>query len=253
MLRHVNHPVATRIGLALATVTAIFGTVASVQAQTTYVGASAVADIARFSSAGIADSSGGEAFGWALRVGTAVTDRWGIDLEFTRPGAIEQENPFNILAGRAQTIFTDFAPSLIPISPGMPIDIGRLSGSLSLPFSATTTQRYSTLTVMPYIRQSLGSRADLVYLGGLAFVRTSSELSFSGGFGSIGGIRPGGGIPRFEQEIVTYGAAPAVGVDAHVSMTEHLRLVPGLRLLVVDEGGRSGWLTRPSIGLQWTF
>ena len=253
MLRPVNRPVWTRIGLALATVTAIFGTAATVQAQTTYVGASAVADIARFSSAGIEDSSGGEAFGWAVRVGTAVTDRWGIDLEFTRPGEIEQENSFNILAGGAQTVFTGLAPSLIPISPGMPIDIGRIGAALSLPFSPVTTQRYSTLTVMPYIRQSLGSRADIVYLGGLAFVRTSSELSFGGGFGSIGGIRPGGGLTRFEQSFVTYGAAPAVGLDVRVSMTDHLRLVPGLRLLVVDEGGRSGWLTRPSVGLQWTF
>ena len=251
MLRHANHPVAARIGLALATITAIFGTVTTVQAQSTYVGASAVADIARFSSAGIEDSSGGEAFGWALRVGTSITDRWGIDLEFTRPGEIEQENPFDILAGRPQTIFTGFAPGLIPVSPGMPIDIGRIGASLSLPFSSTTAQRYSTLTVMPYIRQSLGSRADIVYLGGLAFVRTSSELSFSG-LGSVGG-RPGTGIPRFEQSFVTYGAAPAVGLDVRVSMTDHLRLVPGLRLLVVDEGGRNGWLTRPSIGLQWTF
>ena len=252
MLQHVNHPVTARIGLALATITAIFGTVASVQAQTTYVGASAVADIARFSSAGIEDSSGGEAFGWSLRVGTAITDRWGIDLEFTRPGEIEQENSFDFLAGRPQTIFTGFAPSLIPISPGMPIDIGRIGASLSLPFSSTTAHRYSTLTIMPYIRQSLGSRADIVYLGGLALVRTSSELSFGGSLGSVGG-RPGAGIPRFEQSLVSYGAAPAVGLDVRVSMTDRLRLVPGLRLLVVDEGGRSGWITRPSIGLQWTF
>jgi len=251
MLRYVNHPIATRIGAALATVTAIFSTVATVQAQT-YVGASAVADIARFSSAGIEDSSGGEAFGWAFRVGTAVTDRWGVDLEFTRPGEIEQENSFNLLGGLAQTVFPDLAPGLIPVSPGMPIDIGRIGAPLSLPFSSETTQRYSTLTVMPYIRQSLGSRADIVYLGGLAFVRTSNEFSFNGGFSPVGGIRPGGGT-RFEQSFVTYGAAPAVGLDVRVSMTDHLRLVPGLRLLVVDEGGRSGWLTRPSIGLQWTF
>ena len=110
-----------------------------------------------------------------------------------------------------------------------------------------TKQRYSTLTVMPYLRQSLGSRADIVYLGGLAFVRTSSQVSFGGGIRLLGSVIP------FEQSFVTYGAAPVVGVDVRVSMTDHLRLVPGLRLLVVDEGGRSGWVTRPSIGLQWTF
>ena len=99
---------------------------------------------------------------------------------------------------------------------------------------------------MPYLRQSLGSRADIVYLGGLAFVRTSSRISFGGGIRLLAGN-------GFEQSFVTYGAAPAVGLDVRVSMTDHLRLVPGLRLLVVDEGGRSGWVTRPSIGLQWTF
>jgi len=243
MLRHVNLSVATRTGLVLATVT--FCTVGTVQAQTPYVGASAVADIARFGSYGVGDSAGGEGFGGAIRVGTAVSDRWGIDLEFTRPGEIEQENPFSILAG-IQTVFTDLAPGLVPLPTGMPIDLGRIGASFPAPFSSTTTYRYSTVTVMPYLRQSLGSRADIVYLGGLAFVRTGSRMSFGGG------IRPLGGI-GFEQSFVTYSAAPAVGLDVRVAMTERLRLVPGLRVLVVDESGRSGWLTRPSVGLQWTF
>jgi hypothetical protein len=244
MLRHVNLSVATRIGLALATVTFTLCAVGTVQAQTTYVGASAVADIARFGSTGVGDSSGGEAFGGAIRVGTSVTDRWGIDLEFTRPGEIEQENSFSILAGRIRTVFTDLVPGLV--APGMPIDLGRIGASFPAPFSSTTTYRYSTFTVMPYLRQTLGSRADVVYLGGLAFVRTASDIRFGGG------LRPLGGI-GFEQSFVTYSAAPAVGLDVRVSMTERLRLVPGLRVLVVDESGRSGWLIRPSIGLQWTF
>jgi hypothetical protein len=247
MLRHVNHSVATRIGLALATVTLTFCAVGTVQAQTTYVGASAVADIARFGSAGVEDSSGGEAFGWAIRVGTAITDRWGIDLEFTRPGEIEQENSFSYLAGGLETVLPDFAPGRFPPATGIPIDIGRIGTALSVPFSSMTKQRYSTLTVMPYVRQSLGSRADILYSGGLALVRNSSQVSLGGGIRLLGSITP------FEQSFVTYGAAPVVGVDVRVSMTDHLRLVPGLRLLVVDEGGRSGWVTRPSIGLQWTF
>ena len=244
MLRHANLSLATRVGLALVTV--IFWTVGTVQAQTIYVGGSAVADIARFGSIGIGDSSGGEAFGGAIRVGTAVTDRWGIDLEFTRPGEIEQENPLSILAGAFETVLPGLAPGRVPLPGGMPIDIGRIGTALSVPFSSTTAYRYSTFTVMPYLRQSLGSRADIVYLGGLAFVRTSSRISLGGGIRLLAGN-------GFEQSFVTYGAAPAVGLDVRVSMTDHLRLVPGLRVLVVDESGRSGWLTRPSIGLQWIF
>ena len=246
MLRHVNFSVASRAGLALATLTLIFCTVGTVQAQTPYVGASALADIARFGSVGIGDSTGGEAFGGAIRVGTAVTDRWGIDLEFTRPGEIEQENSFSYLAGAFETVLPGLAPGRVSLPGGMPIDIGRIGTALSIPFSSTTAYRYSTFTVMPYLRQSLGSRADIVYLGGLAFVRTSSRISVGGGIRLLAGN-------GFEQSFVTYGAAPAVGLDVRVSMTDHLRLVPGLRVLVVDERGRSGWLTRPSIGLQWIF
>jgi hypothetical protein len=247
MLRHVKTSGATRVGLAL--VAAALCTVGTAQAQSTYVGASALADIARFSSAGFGDSPGGEAFGGAIRVGTGVTERWGIDLEFTRPGEIEQENSLYYALGRFETALVDLVPGLAPSTPpgGMPIDIGRIGASLPFPFSSTTTERYSTLTVMPYVRQSLGFRADIVYLGGLAFVRTTSRMNFGGG------IRPLGGLTRFEQSSVTYGSAPAVGLDVRVSMTEHVRLVPGLRLLAIDESGRTGWITRPSVGLQWTF
>src|SRR5688572_27676183 len=126
MLRHVNPSGATRVGLAL--VTAALCTVGTVHAQSTYVGASVQADIARFSSAGFGDSPGGEAFGGAIRVGTGVTDRWGIDLEFTRPGEIEQENPLYYALGRFETALIDLVPRPVPATPpgGMPIDIGRI-------------------------------------------------------------------------------------------------------------------------------
>ena len=107
-----------------------------------------------------------------------MTDRWGIDLEFTRPGEIEQENSFSYLAGGLETVLPDFAPGRFPPAVGMPIDIGRIGTALSVPFSSMTKQRYSTLTVMPYVRQSLGSRADILLSGGLAFVRNSSRREF---------------------------------------------------------------------------
>jgi hypothetical protein len=247
MLRFVKTSGATRVGLALVTVALCM--VGTAQAQSTYVGASALAEIARFGSAGFGESSGAEAFGGAIRVGTGVTERWGIDLEFTRPGEIEQENSLYYALGRVETALVDLVPrpALTTLPGGMPIDIGRIGASLPFPFSSTTTERYSTLTVMPFIRQSLGSRADIVYLGGVAFVRTTRRMSFGGG------IRLLGGLSSFEQSSVTYGSAPAVGLDVRVSMTDHVRLVPGLRLLAIDESGRTGWITRPSVGLQWTF
>ncbi|NOT25656.1 MAG: hypothetical protein HOP16_06085 [Acidobacteria bacterium] len=52
---------------------------------------------------------------------------------------------------------------------------------------------------------------------------------------------------------VNYSAAPAVGLDVRVSMTNSVKLVPGLRMLAIDDSGRTGWLVRPSVGLQWAF
>ena len=108
MLRYVKTSGARRVGLAL--VTAALCTVGTAQAQSTYVGASVLADIARFSSGGFGESSGAEAFGGAIRVGTGVTERWGIDLEFTRPGEIEQENALYYALGRLETTLIDLVP-----------------------------------------------------------------------------------------------------------------------------------------------
>jgi hypothetical protein len=236
--------VIVRIGAAFLTVT--LGAAGAAYAQSTYVGASVLADIARFNSyGGDSETAGGEAFGGALRVGTAITDRWGLDLEFTRPGEIEQRNSFDYAVGLPLGIVGGTISSALPPG-GMPIDIGRIS--MPIPFSSTTTRRSTSLAVMPYVRQAIGSRADIVYLGGLAFLRTTSRMSFGGG------IRPLlGGVSRYEQTSVTYGSAPAVGLDVRVMMTDSVRLVPGVRLLSVDDNGQRGWLARPSIGLQWAF
>ena len=245
MLRWVKTSLTTRIGLAL--VAAMLCFAGTAQAQSTYVGVSALADIARFGSNGFGGSSGGEAFGGAIRIGTSIADRWGVDLEFTRPGEIEQEHSFNVLLGiPVLTPFTSVQPGAATRPGAMPIG-GGIASILPPSYNVTSTERYSTLTVMPWVRQSLGSRADIVYLGGLALVRTTTRMNFGGGVRILAG--PGG----FTESSVTYGAAPAVGLDVRVSMTDHLRLVPGMRLLVVDDGGRSGWLARPSVGLQWSF
>ena len=246
MFRGVKARVAARVVLTLALATC--GSAGAAQAQTTYVGASILAEVARFGSNGFGDSAGGEAFGGAIRIGTAITDRWGIDLEFTRPGEIEEDNPYAILASGIDILTLQlFQGSVVPPG-GMTRGIAGVTSALPvLPFTPTTTRRYSTFTAMPYVRQVLGARADIVYLGGIAFVRTTSRMDFGTGGG-----------PRFialpaNETWVNYGAAPAVGLDVRVSMTNSVKIVPGLRLLAIDDSGRTGWLIRPAVGLQWTF
>jgi hypothetical protein len=241
MFQGVKAQVPARIVLSLALAACGAG---AAEAQSTYVGASVLAEVTRFGSNGLSDSAGGEAFGGAIRVGTAITDRWGIDLEFTRPGEIEEENPFAYLAGGFESTLLEITRGLTVPGAGMPRGAGTIS-ALSVPFSATTTRRFSTFTVMPYVRQTLGSRADVLYLGGIAFVRTTSRMDFSGGLRFIA-------LPA-DTTWVNYSAAPAVGVALRARMTDNVKLVPGVRMLAIDDAGRTGWVIRPSIGLQWAF
>jgi hypothetical protein len=240
---------AIRAGMA-ATVTA-FALAAPAGAQSPYVGASAVADIVRFGSAApVLLDGGGESFGGALRGGTAITDRWGIDIEFARPGEMER------------SAILDFGPVPLAASqagaaPGRPGGGGSSAGVVIFPpipptVEVTVSEQLWTLTTLAWVSQPLGSRAEVVYLGGVAFVRAET--------GSATAVIPQPRILRLglvrgagDGRVTTYGAGPAVGIDVRVAMTEHLRFVPGLRLLVVDAGGRSGWIARPAVGVQWMF
>jgi hypothetical protein len=40
-----------------------------------------------------------------------------------------------------------------------------------------------------------------------------------------------------------------VGFEACIGLTEHVNLVPGVRL----HGLENGWLLRPAVGLEWEF
>ena len=69
-------------------------------AQGGYIGAFLVADVVRFDqydSAVPDDSGNGEALGFALRLGTGLGSRWGVEVEFVRPGEITSEQTPEIL------------------------------------------------------------------------------------------------------------------------------------------------------------
>jgi hypothetical protein len=56
-------------------------------------------------------------------------------------------------------------------------------------------------------------------------------------------------LPPFESESVIYGVRPMVGLESRIGLTEHVDLVPGLRL----HAGENVWLVRPAVGLNWRF
>ena len=149
--------------------------VASTAGAQPYVGASLIADAVRAS--GPEEQPGnGEAIGFALRVGTPLAERWGVDLEFARSGDIEWRPDVTILATLTRTV-----PSLIGV---LPPEIS----IFPTPEIAIESQ-LSTLTTMLWWRQELTDRFDLVYLGGAAFTRTETESRIS--YAQIGGAGTG--------------------------------------------------------------
>jgi hypothetical protein len=215
--------------------------------QSAYVSAAVVGDVLfnthSETSLGRDVPSGGEAVGFALRVGTRLGSRWGVELEFTRAGEIETEFDGAIpLASRATSITWSSVP------PGS--DAALLS-LLQRPvsYSLRASQRHSTLSTTLWMNQELSERVSLVYLAGMAFNRSTfeSESRFE-----ILPLPPGISIPNIFPSItktITYGVGPLAGIEARIGLTEQVDLVPGLRLHGID----NGWLMRPAVGLAWNF
>jgi hypothetical protein len=211
-------------------------------AQSAYVSAAVGMDVSRFSrteSGGFSGlQPGGEAMALSLRLGTRIRRNWGVELGFTRPSEVDKESTFGF-----------------PIAlPRLVLGLDALPASMApLPLFETTTRlerRDTTLDTVAWVAQPIGDRVDLVYLGGVAFNRTVEEVRFE--------------VPRRLLPVITipgsvrtttYGLAPLVGLDARIALTDHVRLVPGLRLQGIGGGtsGTSGWLIRPSAGLMWEF
>jgi hypothetical protein len=204
----------------------VFLAAPAAQAQTPYIGASASADVVRFSGAvdGVFDFNGdGEAFGWSVRAGVPLGERWGIDAEFVRAGNVESDATFPV----------DF-PSELPFPPSSltpsQVNLGVFTFiPSSLEFSRK--ERFDTLSTTAWYRQDITGRFSLVYLGGLAFVRASREVTLpSFDFWCAGG--PGfpplcdDTVETTVEESVSYSAAPTVGIEAKIGLTDRLSVVP---------------------------
>jgi hypothetical protein len=220
--------------------------------QSPYVSAALVGDVLLNThvetSLGSDAPSGGEAIGFALRVGTPLGSRWGIELEFTRAGEIETDFDGVIPLGSRAGSTVSWS-SLPPGS--VPPEIDVLFPILQRPtsYSIRTTQRHSTLSTTVWMNQELSRRVSIVYLAGMGFNRTTfeNESRFE-----IPPLPAGITIPNIFPSLtktVTYGVRPLAGIEARIELTEHVDLVPGLRLHGLD----NGWLLRPAVGLGWNF
>jgi hypothetical protein len=215
-----------------------------------YVGAFLVGDIVRLDQydSRTGDSGNGEAFGFGLRLGTPIGTKWGVELEFVRPGEITSDQTPQILPA-AYSVIAERVPPGLPNQPGtLNFD---LYDPLTLPafsYRFRSTERRTTLSPSLWVRQEISSRFSLAYLGGVAFGRTDREVEITYTL-SRPSILPIPSIAPALTESITYDVQPMVGLEGRIRMGGKVDLVPALRL----HGTRGGWLVRPAVGLAWAF
>lgn len=216
-------------------------------AQSVYIGGAIAAEMVRTSSTRSGgttyDSGSGEAFGGAIRVGTFLTPRFGLELEHFRPGEIEND-------GDGPIYLADFDELSFSVGPD-----GSVSSGIYPTFPSIISQsmrvRTSTTSALLTARQPVGSRVELVYLGGVGFSRVVRQIDYGFG-GFILPLAPS--IQRsYSTRMTQYAAGPVVGVEVRAGMTEHAQVVAGLRIHTLGPSVVDGWMIRPSVGLSWTF
>ena len=209
-------------------------------AQSTYVAGAIGADLLRY---GGTESefepeleNNGEALSLAVRVGTPLGDRWGVEAEFARSGVIANASE----AAVPLPIPQDF------VSLGLPY---RWSSSSVVPFlyRTETRQRTTTFAASAWLRQDLTSRMALAYMAGLGFFRSEHDwiVSVEAPPGVLAVIT----VPAMSTTSTTYGVKPLVGLEGRLRVTDRVELVPGVRLQGLD----GGWLVRPSVAAAWLF
>jgi hypothetical protein len=228
-------------------VAAVVGSVlwaGSVWAQSAYVGGAIAADVVRTSSTKSGgttyDSGSGEAFAGAIRVGTFIAPRFGVELEYFRPGKIDSDAGGPIYLAASERV---------ALSSG----IGGYLPDSTFPsiLSQSTRIRVSTTSALLTARQPLGGRIELVYLGGVGFSRVVREIEY--GFPRLA-LPAAPAFPiTYATRTTQYAAGPVVGVEVRAGMTEHAQLVAGLRVHTLGQSVVDGWMIRPSVGLAWTF
>jgi hypothetical protein len=214
-------------------------------AQSVYVGGAIAAEVVRTTSTksggSTYDAGSGEAFAGAIRVGTSISPRFGVELEFFRPGEIEVNTDGPIYLAAA-----DLLPGGFPT--------GGLIPGVSMPaiIEQTTRVRAVTTSALVFARQTVGSRVELAYLGGVGFSRVVRETEFGFPRGILP-LAPSILPASYSTRTTQYAAGPVVGVEVRAGMTDHAQVVAGLRMHALGQSVVDGWMIRPSAGLAWRF
>jgi hypothetical protein len=223
-----------------------------------YVGGTAIADIRRFDTLELDPrvlallgntSRDGTAAGGGLRVGTFLHPNWSLELAVDSASSTTStfRNPIEALPTR--------------------------SSMLRLPEISNSTSYLTVSTTVGFHPQKMG-RFRLGYVGGLAMVRGTYEseipnfsyipleLAFMSGPVSYASLLSSIGLGAQPTPLVTgsqtlrridNSVGGVLGFEAAIDMTERLAIVPGVRAIIFSNQGQSVFLTRPEVGVRWTF
>jgi hypothetical protein len=174
-------------------------TAAPALAQSAYTSASLIGDVVRNSHTVIVGldegvAGDGEALGFALRIGAALGDRWGVELEFARPSEIENQT-------RRQIGPVPLLPVPFPVTGGL---------IPTIDFGIRVRQRISSLGTLAWVRHTVANRTDLVYLAGAGFHHVVQETDVELTLRLIVGLS----LPSMKT--VTYRVGPVVGFEARI-------------------------------------
>lgn len=183
-----------------------------------YVTAGMVVDVKRFSGDPTEGTLDGQVAGGAVAIGTFIGSRWDLQLGLDMTRFSRTEHPRDVTLLRETITLTSVAEN----------------------------RALSVATLLRFRAASRG-RVRLGYLGGLTFVRLHRKFHTIAPDGT-----PASLIPK-PDERVDYSAAPTVGIDARIHLTDNLSLVPGLHACVFRLSDASGLLVRPRIGVRWAF
>jgi hypothetical protein len=187
-------------------------------AESAYVTGGTFLGVKRFSGDPTEGTLDGSAAGLAVAIGTSIGTRWDLQVGLDVGGFSETERPRDITFQREMITLTSVVENQV-----------------------------LTVATLVRFRSAAHGRVRLGYLGGLSFVRLHRRFHTEAPEGT-----PTGLIPR-PAERVDYSAAPTVGFDARIMVTEHLAIIPGIHACVFRFADDSGLLVRPRVGVRWAF
>jgi hypothetical protein len=218
----------------------------SVWAQSAYVGGAIAAEVVRTSSTKSGgttyDSGSGEAFAGAIRVGTFIAPRFGVELEYFRPGEIDSDCRRPDLPGRVGACRPCLPGSACRIFP-----------------TAPSRRSFPSRRAFAYQRPAHSSRRasrSAAASNWCIWAASDSRVSCARSSTAFRGLRlpvaPAFPI-TYSTRTTQYAAGPVVGVEVRAGMTEHAQLVAGLAVHTLGQSVVDGWMIRPGVGLAWTF